>query len=174
MATYPVNHAAGGSAIAHDHSHEYRAAGKRGLLLVLGLICFQIAIKTTGGVLSGSLGLLAHATHVLRTPWPSAWPCCAAEDIATQVSHPQPTRRGNATATLRTASALSTSALSIRINCYGPDDRDVRRFSLFIGGVLWTPACLRAYPRSAGCPEYSQWWADFDLGVGYEREVDLL
>ena len=65
MATYPVNHAAGGSATAHDHSHEYRAAGRRGLLLVLGLISFQIAIETTGGVLSGSLGLLAHATHVV-------------------------------------------------------------------------------------------------------------
>ena len=65
MATFPVNRAAGGSAAAHDHSHDYRAAGKRGLILVLGLVTCQIAIETTGGILSGSLGLLANATHVV-------------------------------------------------------------------------------------------------------------
>ena len=65
MATYPANHASGTDTAEHAHSHDYRAAGKRGLLIVLGLICCQIAIETTGGLISGSLGLLAHATHVV-------------------------------------------------------------------------------------------------------------
>ena len=64
MATHPVNHATRESTGPHNHSHNYRAAGKRGLMLVLGLIARQIAIETTGGILSGSLGLLAHATNV--------------------------------------------------------------------------------------------------------------
>ena len=32
---------------------------------MLVLIGVQIAIETTGGILSGSLGLLAHATHIV-------------------------------------------------------------------------------------------------------------
>ena len=50
---------------ANDHPRDYRAAGKRGLLVVLVLIGVQIAIETMGGILSGSLGLLAHATHIV-------------------------------------------------------------------------------------------------------------
>ena len=65
MATSPINNSTKGNAAAHDHSHDYRAAGKRGLMLVLGLIGCQIVIETTGGILSGSLGLLAHATHIV-------------------------------------------------------------------------------------------------------------
>ena len=65
MATHHTYHAPPGDEAAHDHSAELRAAGKRGLMLVLGLICCQIAIETVGGILSGSLGLLAHATHVV-------------------------------------------------------------------------------------------------------------
>ena len=60
-----AGHVAGRSAPTHDHSSDYRAAGKRGLILALGLIACQMAIETTGGILSGSLGLLAHATHVV-------------------------------------------------------------------------------------------------------------
>ena len=65
MSIYQIDHGHRHSSLAHDASHEYRAAGKRSLLLVLGLISCQIAIETTGGILSGSLGLLAHATHII-------------------------------------------------------------------------------------------------------------
>ena len=65
MATTPVHPATRGNAAAHEHSHDYRSAGKRALLVVLGLISCLIAIETIGGILSGSLGLLAHATHVI-------------------------------------------------------------------------------------------------------------
>ena len=62
MAASQADHA---SAAAHDHTHDYRGAGKRSLILVLGLISFQIVIEIIGGILSGSLGLLAHATHIV-------------------------------------------------------------------------------------------------------------
>ena len=65
MATRQSHQAARAGAAGHNHSRDHRAAGKRSLLLVLGLIACQIAIETTGGILSGSLGLLAHATHVV-------------------------------------------------------------------------------------------------------------
>ena len=62
MATFQVSHP---SAVEHNHSHGYRAAGRRSLLIVLGLVAINIAIEITGGILSGSLGLLAHATHMV-------------------------------------------------------------------------------------------------------------
>ena len=65
MATTPIHPSTRGNPVAHDHSHDYRSAGKRALLVVLGLIGCLIAIETIGGILSGSLGLLAHATHVI-------------------------------------------------------------------------------------------------------------
>ena len=65
MATHQINQAVRGSAVSHDHSHHYRAAGRRALLMVLGLIACEIAIETTGGILSGSLGLLALSTHTI-------------------------------------------------------------------------------------------------------------
>ena len=51
--------------MAHDHIHDYRSAGRRSLLLVLGLILCHITIEIVGAFLSGSLGLLAHATHMV-------------------------------------------------------------------------------------------------------------
>ena len=63
MATIPIHPATPGNAVAYEHSHDYGSAGKRALLVVLGLIGCLIAIDTIGGILSGSLGLLAHATH---------------------------------------------------------------------------------------------------------------
>ena len=35
------------------------------MLIVLGLLGFQIAVEIAGGILSGSLGLLAYATHMI-------------------------------------------------------------------------------------------------------------
>ena len=62
MATHQADHT---GVMAHDHSHDFRAAGRRGLVLVLVLISCHIAVEIAGGILSGSLGLLAHATHMV-------------------------------------------------------------------------------------------------------------
>ncbi len=49
----------------HDHHHDYRDAGRRSLIIVLILISCHMVIEIVGGILSGSLGLLAHATHMI-------------------------------------------------------------------------------------------------------------
>ncbi len=48
-----------------DQPHDYRGASKRSLLIVLVLIAGHMGVEIAGGILSGSLGLLAHATHML-------------------------------------------------------------------------------------------------------------
>ena len=54
---------------AHAHSkhdsHDYRNASRRSLFAVLGLLTCHMLVEVIGGVLSGSLGLLAHATHMM-------------------------------------------------------------------------------------------------------------
>ncbi len=60
MATNHAGHHAG-----QDHSQDLRGASKRALLIVLGLLATHLAIEIVGGILSGSLGLLAHAAHML-------------------------------------------------------------------------------------------------------------
>ena len=50
---------------AHDHSHDFRSAGRRTLLTVLVIIGAYMAIEVVAGILSGSLGLLAHAAHMV-------------------------------------------------------------------------------------------------------------
>ena len=65
MATFQIDHAAREEHVGHDHSHDYRAASRRSLMLVLVLISCHMTIEVTGGILSGSLGLLAHATHMV-------------------------------------------------------------------------------------------------------------
>ena len=49
----------------HDHDHDYRSAGRRSLTIVLILLRCHMGIEIAGGILSGSLGLLAHATHMI-------------------------------------------------------------------------------------------------------------
>ena len=49
----------------HDHDDNYRSAGRRSLIIVLILLCCHMGIEIAGGILSGSLGLLAHATHMM-------------------------------------------------------------------------------------------------------------
>ncbi len=49
----------------HDHSHDYRGASKRALLVVLALVACHMTVEIVGGILSGSLGLLAHAAHMV-------------------------------------------------------------------------------------------------------------
>ena len=49
-----------------DHSHDHhRGASKRALVIVLGLLATHMTVEIVGGIISGSLGLLAHATHML-------------------------------------------------------------------------------------------------------------
>ena len=66
MATYQIGQAGEGiDSSDHDHSHDYRQASRRSLLIVLGLLGCHMVVEVIGGILSGSLGLLAHAAHIL-------------------------------------------------------------------------------------------------------------
>ena len=65
MASHQAEHATDGGHATHHHSHDYRAASRRSLVLVLVLISCHMSIEIVGGILSGSLGLLAHATHMV-------------------------------------------------------------------------------------------------------------
>jgi len=49
----------------HDHSHELRGAGKRDLKLALVLIVGYMFAEIIGGIISGSLALIADAGHML-------------------------------------------------------------------------------------------------------------
>lgn len=50
----------------HDHGHgHHRAAGRKGLLIVLGLTGVFMIAELVGGLLSNSLALLADAAHML-------------------------------------------------------------------------------------------------------------
>ncbi len=49
----------------HDHSHDNREAGRRNLLISLFLIGGFMIAEVIGGVLSGSLALLAYAGHTI-------------------------------------------------------------------------------------------------------------
>ena len=48
-----------------SHAHDFRAAGRRVLIFVLILTICHMAIEIVGGIVSGSLGVLAHASHVV-------------------------------------------------------------------------------------------------------------
>ena len=49
----------------HEHAHDLRKTGKRTLVAVLVMLSVQLTIEIIGGIMSGSLGLLAHATHMI-------------------------------------------------------------------------------------------------------------
>ena len=49
----------------HDHAHDLRGAGKRSLIIALTLITTYMFAEVVGGVLSGSLALIADAGHML-------------------------------------------------------------------------------------------------------------
>lgn len=51
--------------MSHDHSHDHRVADSRALRLVLCLTAGFIVAEVVGGLLSGSLALLADAAHML-------------------------------------------------------------------------------------------------------------
>ena len=50
---------------AHGHAHDHRAASRRALLAVLGLTLAFTVIEVVGGLLTGSLALLADAGHMV-------------------------------------------------------------------------------------------------------------
>lgn len=50
---------------SHDHSHDLRSAGKRSLVIAFALIAGFMFVEVIGGILSGSLALLADAGHML-------------------------------------------------------------------------------------------------------------
>ncbi len=49
----------------HDHSHDYREAGRRSLFISLFLISGFMIAEVIGGIMSGSLALLADAGHMV-------------------------------------------------------------------------------------------------------------
>ncbi len=60
-----AGHHAHSAQSGHGHAHDFRGAGKRALWIVLGLLITHLVIEIVGGILAGSLGLLAHATHMI-------------------------------------------------------------------------------------------------------------
>lgn len=50
---------------SRDHSHDLRSAGKRSLVIAFALITGFMFVEVIGGILSGSLALLADAGHML-------------------------------------------------------------------------------------------------------------
>jgi cobalt-zinc-cadmium efflux system protein len=49
----------------HDHGHTARAAGESRLAFLLGLVSVYIVVEAVGGLLAGSLALLADASHMV-------------------------------------------------------------------------------------------------------------
>ena len=61
--TIPDDHS--GHDHGHDHAHDLRGASKRSLIFALVLISTYMVAEVIGGILSGSLALLADAGHML-------------------------------------------------------------------------------------------------------------
>ena len=59
------DHAAHDDHAGHDHSHDFRDASRRSLIISLSLIGGYMIAEVVGGILSGSLALLADAAHML-------------------------------------------------------------------------------------------------------------
>ena len=49
----------------HGHSHDFRDASRRSLYIALALITTHMVAEVIGGLMSGSLALLADAGHML-------------------------------------------------------------------------------------------------------------
>ena len=49
----------------HDHAHDLRGASRRSLIIALALISSYMLAEVVGGILSGSLALIADAGHML-------------------------------------------------------------------------------------------------------------
>lgn len=49
---------------SHDHAHDARAAGRRRLVVAIAILAVFLVVQVVGGLLSGSLALLADAGHM--------------------------------------------------------------------------------------------------------------
>ena len=49
----------------HDHAHDLRGTSRRSLIIALALISTYMLAEVVGGILSGSLALIADAGHML-------------------------------------------------------------------------------------------------------------
>ena len=49
----------------HDHAHDFRSASRKNLIIALTLISTYMLAEVVGGILSGSLALIADAGHML-------------------------------------------------------------------------------------------------------------
>jgi len=54
-----------GTSHGHGHAHDHRSASRQALLVVLGLTLAFTVVEVAGGVLTGSLALLADAGHMV-------------------------------------------------------------------------------------------------------------
>lgn len=61
MSTGQHHHGSGG----HDHAHDLQVTGRRNLSAALALIVGYMLVEVVGGLLSGSLALIADAGHML-------------------------------------------------------------------------------------------------------------
>ena len=59
------HHHAESQSLFGGHDHDYRRAGRRSLIAALVLMLIHMVADVVGGVLSGSLSLLAHAGHMV-------------------------------------------------------------------------------------------------------------
>lgn len=65
MTTHDHASHSGDDSHRHEHAHDYRSASRRALVTVLVLLGVYMIVEAVAGILSGSLGLLAHATHMV-------------------------------------------------------------------------------------------------------------
>ena len=113
---------------AHDHTNDLRQASKRSLILALILICGYMVVEIIGGVLSGSLALLADAGHML-TDAASIGLALAAMHFATRAASAR-----------RTFGYHRLEILAALVN------------ALALGGIsVWV--IIEAYDRFANLPE---------------------
>ena len=113
---------------AHDHTQALREASKRSLILALILICGYMVVEIIGGVLSGSLALLADAGHML-TDAASIGLALAAMHFATRAASAR-----------RTFGYHRLEILAALVN------------ALALGGIsVWV--IIEAYDRFANLPE---------------------
>ena len=59
------DHAGHGHDDHHDHDHDFRDASMRSLIIALALIAGFMVVEVIGGIISGSLALLADAGHMI-------------------------------------------------------------------------------------------------------------
>ena len=126
----------------HDHSHDYREAGRRSLIISLFLIGGFMIAEVIGGMLSGSLALLADAGHMITDALAIAFALFALW-IGDRVENAERTygfRRAEVLAALLNAISLWIIVAWIFFEAYhrfrGIEDTHVEAQLMLIVGVL--------------------------------------